>query len=92
MEDRYLRHVLRIPAMGWSDPVKRGVEAMLIPPAAQYGATQDKPEQRKPSIYAGFATLCKVLQRMTDHSYLEQESGSSPLVGSLFFSHNPKMG
>ena len=40
----------------------------LIPPRAQYGATQGKAEQRNPLRYAGFARLCKPLQRPVYHS------------------------
>jgi hypothetical protein len=38
---------------------------------------------------AGIATLCKPPQRVTDHSYRDEVSGSSPLVGSSFFLQNP---
>jgi len=41
-------------------------------------------EQGKSLIYAAFATFCKPLQRLMHHSYLEQESDSSPLVGSPY--------
>jgi hypothetical protein len=40
-------------------------------------------EVTEPLVYAVFATLCKPLQRMNYHSYLEQESGSSPLPVAL---------
>jgi hypothetical protein len=68
------------------------IDTTLIPPGTQYGATEGKLVQRKPFIYAEIARLCKPLQRLTDHSYLEQVSGSSPLVGSLFCRQNPQKG
>ena len=34
----------------------------------QYGATQGKAQKRSLLIYAGFASLCKPLQPLTDHS------------------------
>src|ERR671912_2956467 len=40
----------------------------LIPLGTQYGATRSSPENRNRLIYAGFASLCKPLQHMTDHS------------------------
>ena len=53
-----------------SDEARRrsNVDTTLIPPRAQYGATQGNPEQRNQPRNAGFASLCTPLQHMTDHS------------------------
>ena len=40
----------------------------LTPLGAQYGATRGMAQQRNPLRYAGFASLCKPLQRLSDHS------------------------
>jgi hypothetical protein len=54
----------------------------------QYPAIVGNRGNKKPLIYAGFASLCNAQQLPTAHSYLEQVSGSSPLVGSLFYLQN----
>ena len=43
-------------------------DTTLIPPRTQYGAILSKREQKKSLIYAGFASSCKPLQRLMDHS------------------------
>jgi hypothetical protein len=43
-------------------------DTTLIPPGTQYRATQGKAETGRRTIYGGFASLCKPLQHVTDHS------------------------
>jgi hypothetical protein len=43
-------------------------DTTLIPPGTQYCATLSKAGKGNPSKYAGFATPCTPLQRMSDHS------------------------
>ena len=44
------------------------IDTTLTPPRTQYGATLGKAEQRNGPRYAGFATSCKPLKRLSDHS------------------------
>jgi hypothetical protein len=43
-------------------------DTTLTPPRTQYGATLGMAEKGKPFKYAGFASPCKPLQRLTDYS------------------------
>jgi hypothetical protein len=45
-----------------------GIDTTLTPPRAQYGTTACNAEQRKLPRYKSFATPCKPLQRLLDHS------------------------
>ena len=44
------------------------IDTTLIPSGTQNGATQGKAEKGNGLIYAGFASSCKPLQRLTAHS------------------------
>ena len=43
-------------------------DTTLIPQGTQYGATRSNPENRNRLRYAGFATACTPLQRLSYHS------------------------
>jgi hypothetical protein len=63
--------VLRVRAaseQGHEGAVPASIDTTLTPPGTQYGATQGKPEKRKPVRNGGFASLGKPLQRMNYHS------------------------
>jgi hypothetical protein len=47
---------------------QRVTQGLLTPQGAQYGAMEGKAEKRNGLSYAGFASLCKPLQRMNYHS------------------------
>ena len=49
-------------------PILRAVDPSLTLTRTQYAAVVGNAGNRKPLAYAGFATVCKPLQRLTDHS------------------------
>jgi hypothetical protein len=61
----------------WFDP-------SLTLARTQYAAIVSNTGNRKPLTYAVIASQCNAQQPPTAHSKLEQVSGSSPLVGSLY--------
>ena len=61
------------------------IDTTLTPAGTQYGATLSNPQQRKSPGNAGFATPCKPLQRLTDHSYLEQGQAVRVRSSALYF-------